>query len=960
MKLPLPQSLGAQFALVVSCLAALVVAVGATTIYSLAGSAHAIRQLAEERLARQEDAHNLAQLTLLIERQALQLSSGNTVETVRDIHRHVIEELATFDRLVDRLASGTTSEGVSVDALALHRSSQRFRNTVNIEAQMRESALSAASSPTTAPASSASSRSLEPDLRRQADALAAAAREQADYFTRDYRQAVQHLADDADRTRRWVSGGVAVSLLLAWLIAHALLGRRVVGRLRRVSHYLRHGDVDSTQAGVPVRGGDEIADMARAVEQFLEDRRQRRQAENALKQLNAELEARVAQRTAELSTALAGRTAEIAERQHAEEAARASEHFLDSIVENIPDMIFVKDAATLRFVRFNKAGEQLLGYRREELIGKSDHELFPREEAQFFALRDRDVLESQQRVDVPEEPVHTRHGPRLVHTIKIPIAGVRGEPQFLLGISRDITEQKRAEEELRRHREHLEDMIRERTAELAVAKEHADAANQAKSDFLAHMSHELRTPLNGILGYAQILKRDKSLDRRQADGIAVIQRSGEHLLAIINDILDMAKIEAGKVEIHLGEVVLEGLIHFIAETMRVKATEKGLAFSCERASDLPAAVRVDEKRLRQVLLNLLSNAIKFTEHGSVCLRVGWVPPMRLRFTVQDTGIGIDEGHLEAVFRPFEQVSDAQHQMGGTGLGLAISRQFVRLMGGEIHVESRPGAGSTFSFEVDAPVVPAGATVVRPEWTASGYKGPRKTILVVDDVAANREVVVDMLGPLGFEMAQAGNGFEALEKASALQPALVLMDVVMPGMDGLEATRRLRAMPEFGSLPIVAVSAGASGSDAAKSLAAGANAVLSKPVDLTVLLSQIAALLDLEWSDTASDTRPAAAADGSVVDIDDASAGALIAPPQEEVEALHYLARLGDMRAIAHHAAHLSELDERYRPFADMLCRLAGHYQTKALLGFVERYRGGQPVPQIGADNPAGGAPGAHD
>ncbi|KAE8756041.1 response regulator [Paraburkholderia madseniana] len=932
MKLPLPRSLTAQFTLAVSCLAALVIAVSATTLYSLAGSVHAIRQLAEERLARQEDAQDLAQRTLMIERLALQLSSDDTVDAVRETHRHVIEQLASFDRLVDRLASATTSDNVGVDALAMHRSSQRFRNTVNIEAQVRETALGTGA----APRSGASLASLDDDLRRQADALAAAARQQLGYFTRDYRKAVQDLAEDLDRTRNWVGGEVAVSLLLAWLIARPFLGRHVVARLRRVSHFLRQGDVDGVQAGVPVHGRDEIADMARAVEQFLEDRRQRRQAEDALKELNAELEARVTQRTAELSTALAGQTAEIAERQHAEEAARASEHFLDSIIENIPDMIFVKDAATLRFVRFNKAGEQLLGYRREELIGKSVHELFPAQEADFFALKDRDVLESQQMVDVPEEPVHTRHGPRLVHTMKIPIVDVRGEPQFLLGISRDITEQKRAEEELRRYREHLEDMIRERTAELAVAKEHADAANQAKSDFLAHMSHELRTPLNGILGYAQILKRDKRLDQRQVDGVTVIQRSSEHLLAIINDILDMAKIEAGRAELNLSDISLDRFIYFIAETIRVKATEKGLAFACEMAPDLPAGVRVDEKRLRQVLLNLLSNAIKFTEEGSVCLRVGYLPPARLRFEVQDTGIGIDEARLEAIFQPFEQVGDARHRVGGTGLGLAISRQLVRLMGGEFRVESRRGAGSAFSFELNVPVVAPQAVVVPSEWAVSGYKGPRKTILVVDDVAANRAVAVDMLGQLGFDVVEAVNGFEALEKAKALRPALILMDVLMPGMDGLEATRRFREMPEFGDLPIVAVSAGASGSDAAKSLAAGANAFLSKPVDLSRLLSQVAALLNIEWSDEVPQTQ-AAGAGRTAVRAADPSVGSLIVPPPGEIEALHHLARLGDMRAIVQHATHLTELDERYRPFADHLCQLAKDYRSKAILSFVEQY-----------------------
>ncbi|SEK11081.1 ATP-binding protein [Paraburkholderia diazotrophica] len=936
MKLPLPQSLTAQFALVVSCLAALVAMVGGTTIYSLTSSAHSIRQLAEERLARLADAQDLAQHTLTIERLAFQLSHDDTVQAVRETHRVVLEQLASFDGLVDRLASATESDDQGVDALALYRSSQRFRNIVNIEAQVRETALGAGTAPASAQRPGVSLASLDEDLRRAADGLAAAAHQQSDYLTRDYREAVQNLADRTDRIRKWVGGEVVVSLLLAWLIAREFLGRHVVARLRRVSHFLRHGEAGTTQAGVPVRGGDEIADMARAVEQFLEDRRQRRQAENALRELNAGLEARVAQRTAELTTALAGQAAEIAERQHAEEAVRESENFLNSIVENIPDTVFVKEASTLRFVRFNKAAEQLLGYRREELLGRSVHDLFPAEEAEFFALKDRAVLESRQMIDVPEEPVHTRHGLRLVHTMKIPILDVRGEPQFLLGISRDITEQRHAEEELRRYREHLEDMIRERTAELAVAKEHADAANQAKSDFLAHMSHELRTPLNGILGYAQILKHEKTLDQRQIDGLTVIQRSGEHLLSLIDDILDMAKIEAGKMELNLSDVPLERFIYFIAETIRVKATEKGLAFASEMAPNLPAGVRMDEIRLRQVLLNLLSNAIRFTEQGSVRLSLGFTPPARLRFEVRDTGIGIDETRLEAIFRPFEQVSEARQRFGGTGLGLAISRQLVRLMGGDIHVESRCGTGSTFSFELNVLVVAPPAAVATPERLASGYKGPRKTVLVVDDVAENRAVLVDMLAPLGFDIAEAGNGLEALEKAKAVHPALVLMDVVMPGMDGLEATHRLRQMPEFRELPIVAVSAGASRTDAAQSLAAGANAFLAKPIDLNGLLSQVAALLNVEWSDEATEAQVSGPGQAAV-SVANPSTGTLIAPPPQEIETLHHLARLGDMRAIVQHAAHVTELDERYRPFADHLCRLAKAYRSKAVLGFVEQY-----------------------
>ncbi|RZF26525.1 response regulator [Paraburkholderia sp. UYCP14C] len=936
MKLPFPQSLTAQFALVASCLAALVVVVGATSIYSLAASTHAIRQLAEARLARLGDAQDLVQHTLTIERLALQLPRDDTVEAVRETHRHVLEQLASFDRVVDRLATAIASDDPGVDPLTLYRSSQRFRNIVNIEAQVRETALGPRGAAASGKPPGLSLASLDEDLRGAADALAVAAHRQSDDLTRDYREAVQDLAARADRTRNWVAGGVAVSLLLTWLIAHGFLGRHVVARLRRVSHFLRHGDAGTTRAAVPVHGGDEIADMARAVEQFIEDRRQRRQAEDALKELNAGLEARVAQRTAELSTALAGQAAEIAERQHAEAAVRESENFLDSIIENIPDMVFVKEAATLHFVRFNKAAEQLLGYRREELLGRAVHDLFPPEEAESFVLKDRAVLESRQMIDIPEEPVHTRHGPRVVHTMKIPIVDVRGVPQFLLGISRDITEHKRAEAELQRYREHLEDMIRERTAELAVAKEHADAANQAKSDFLAHMSHELRTPLNGILGYAQILKRDAILDQRELDGLTVIQRSGEHLLTIIDDILDMAKIEAGKMELNLSGVRLEQFVQFIAETIRVKATEKGLVFACEMPSNLPAAVRVDEMRLRQSLLNLLSNAIRFTEQGSVRLSVAFVPPARLCFEVRDTGIGIDEARLEAIFRPFEQVSDDRHRFGGTGLGLAISRQLVRLMGGEIHVESRRDVGSTFSIELDVEVVAPPAAVAAPERIVSGYEGPRKTILVVDDVAENRAVMVDMLAPLGFDMAEAGSGSEALEKIGSLHPALVLMDVVMPGMDGLEATRCLRRMPEFQDLPIVAVSARASGTDAAQSLAAGANAFLAKPIDFGRLLSHVSALLDVEWLDEATEEHVTEAGQ-TAVSAAARLAGPLMAPPPEEIEALHYLARLGDMRAIVQHAEHLTELDERYRPFADHLCRLAKAYRSKSILRFVEQY-----------------------
>ncbi|HEY8977283.1 MAG TPA: response regulator [Burkholderiaceae bacterium] len=793
MKLPFPQSLAAQFALVVSCLVALVGVVGATTIWSLAGSAQAIRVLAEQRLARLQEAQDLLQHTVAIERMALRLSAIDSVDDLRDTHRQVVDHLSAFDHLVDSLAAA--HGGDDTDVLALHRASQRFRNTVNIAAQMRETVLAAASRAAAAASASKSLADLDDDLRLQADALAVAARQQSDWFTRDYRGAVQQLVDESGRTQRWIIAEVVASLLLSWLIVRQLLGRRLVARLREVSRSLRHGLGDDAPREVPVHGRDEIADMARAVEQFLEHRRQRRQAEDALQQLNADLEERVALRTAELSTALDDRTREVAERQHAEEALRASERFLDSIVENIPDTVFVKDAANLRFVRLNRAGELLLGYGRNELIGRNVEDLFPPHEAAFFTQKDRAVLESRTLVDIPEEEVLTRHGMRLVHTMKIPILDERGEPAFLLGISRDITEQKKVDDELRRHREHLEDMIHERTGELRVAKEAADAASQAKSDFLANMSHEIRTPMNAILGMAY-LALQSGLNPEQFNYVQKVHGAAESLLGIINDILDFSKIEAGKLDIEAIPFNLGDVMDGLANLVGMSAEQKGLELIFAEPPRLPSALVGDPSRLRQVLMNLGYNAVKFTERGEVVVEIAIVErragAVTLRFEVRDTGIGMTAAEQRRLFQPFSQAdASTSRRYGGTGLGLAISRQLVRLMGGEIGVQSTPGKGSTFHFELgfalqsDAHEQPA-----LPVDAAAGNR-----ILIVDDNASAREILAAMSTALGLRADTASSGEEALLAVAAADAGdapyrAVLLDWKMPGLDGIECARRL--------------------------------------------------------------------------------------------------------------------------------------------------------------------------
>jgi signal transduction histidine kinase/DNA-binding NarL/FixJ family response regulator len=480
--------------------------------------------------------------------------------------------------------------------------------------------------------------------------------------------------------------------------------------------------------------------------------------------------------------------------------------------------------------------------------------------------------------------------------------------------------------------EHLETVF----ADAQRAKDAAVVANRAKSTFLATMSHELRTPLNAILGFAQILQADEELSDRQARGVAIIRQGGEQLLTLINDILDLSRIEAGKIELHAQPVALPEFLRTITDIISVKAEEKGLLFRFEAAPELAEVVRVDEKYLRQVLLNLLSNAVKFTERGQVKLQVHALgmseTGVRLRFEVIDSGIGIQPAQLEAIFEPFVQVADVQRRFGGTGLGLSISRQLVRLMGCDIQVESHAGEGSRFWFDLDlaiGTIEPQHETMqARPP--VAGYDGTRRKLLVVDDVAANRKLLVDFLSPLGFEMDEADDGEACLVKAQALQPDLIVMDSVMPVMDGLEATRRLREMPALKGVPIITVSASASATDEQKSLEVGASAFLPKPIELNKLLHEIGTLLHLTWIPVSQAT--------AAPPKQKEEPGALIAPPAHEMEILYGLAQTGNMRSIRAQADHLAALGASYGPFAQRLRELANSYQSRAILELVREFK----------------------
>ncbi len=669
---------------------------------------------------------------------------------------------------------------------------------------------------------------------------------------------------------------------------------------------------------------------------------------------------------------------------------KESEERLQSIIDNSTAVIYLKDTQG-KYLLVNKQYETLFHITQADIVGKTDYDVFPKEAADELRENDRKILELDNSLEI-EEIVPHDDGIHIYLSNKFPLYDASGVPYGVCGVSTDITERKRTQKELSRHRDHLEAQVQKRTADLdnsvsllsatiestadgilvvdmdgniseynkkfaelwnipeevleskddekllgyvfeqladpqsfqakveelyeqpekedlslikfkdgriferyslpqrlgdhvigrvwnfrdvtdrerteeerQLAKEAAESASHAKSEFLASMSHELRTPLNAILGFSGIMDRDLDTTPTQKEHLKTITRSGEHLLDLINDVLEISKIEAGRVVLDNTEFDLYQMLDALRSMFRIRASDKDLGLHFEHGPEVPQYIRADARRLRQVLMNLLSNAVKFTEHGSVTLRVGYQLPVIsdqwpdggkqttddieqrtdegqriLQFEVEDTGPGIASEEMDKLFDPFSQTKSGKISQEGTGLGLPISQKFVHLMGGDISVASKEDQGSVFAFSI--PVTEAEAKDVQqalPERRVVGLEPGQSAfrILVVDDVEDNRTLVVKLFEAVGFETREAKTGQEAVDMWEAWAPHLICMDMAMPVMDGYEATRRIRALEfkinnlklKIQKVPIIALTAVAFSEEQEKMLEAGCNDIVRKPL-----------------------------------------------------------------------------------------------------------------------------------
>lgn len=526
--------------------------------------------------------------------------------------------------------------------------------------------------------------------------------------------------------------------------------------------------------------------------------------------------------------------------ERAKASAELGRKRLESVISTMLNGLVTLDQEN-RILSWNRAAERITGFTAEEVVGTDIRSVIPEPWTsgydtnlqQHLDAEGRDIAQTHHRVSVTNKsgesvPIDLSIGETVV---------LNRSESVITGVIHDVRGQLKAEEAER-------------------ARKVAEEASHAKSKFLASMSHEIRTPLNVILGFAQILERDDLLSAQQKSAVGSISRSGEHLLELINDVLEMAKIEAGQVVIDKEILPLDLLLDSLRDMFELRAESKSLHFDVQPVGDLPAAVEMDRRKLRQILINLLGNAFKFTEVGGIVLRVGEERRAEgvafLRFEVEDTGPGVPQGQYERIFHAFEQTLEGRRTQGGTGLGLAISRQLAIAMGGSLSLESVVGRGSTFILRLPARVASASEVPQQiPELEAKvvglAANQPEVRLLIVDDTESNRRVLDTFLSLLGIETREAADGLEAVEAVKEWRPTIVLMDLAMPNLNGYEATKLIRALPHGDEAAIIVLSASSFNDEEDAARKMGANGFLRKPFKLDDLLATIELHAGIEWA-----------------------------------------------------------------------------------------------------------------
>ena len=640
----------------------------------------------------------------------------------------------------------------------------------------------------------------------------------------------------------------------------------------------------------------------------------------------------VASREASLRQSNEQLAQEMAERQQIEEALRTNEERLKLATHAGGIGIWDWDVPA-NVLRWDDSMYALYGIRKESFSGAYDawvSTLHP-DDRQFadgeiqVALRGEREFSPVFRVLRPDGSIRNIKAYARVYRDEA------GSPTRMIGTNFDITDLKHIEEELRKYKDHLEEEVQTRTADLVLARNAAEAANRAKSVFLANMSHELRTPLNAILGFSAMMRKAASLTQEQRDNLDIINRSGEYLLTLINDVLEMAKIESGRVQLENAPLDLGALVRDVTDMMHVRAGEKGLQLLVDQSSEFPRYIRGDEARLRQVLINLVGNAVKFTTEGGVTVRFGMKPngiQKRLLIEVEDTGPGIRPEDQQRIFEPFEQVGLTAAQQ-GTGLGLTITRQFVELMGGTVSLESTPGKGALFRVELPVDMVMS-AEIVKPEGMVKGevvglVPGQADyRILIVEDQRENQLLLRQLMENIGLQVQVAENGAQAIEKFIGWQPQLIWMDRRMPVMDGLAATRHIRALPGGQAVKIVAVTASAFTEQRDEMLQAGMDDFVRKPYRFSEIYEALGNQLGLQY--VYAETAPASA-DATL------DAGLLRVLPtalQDELRAA--LQSLEDERIVA----VIGQVAEYDRVLHKTLLRLVENFEYPVILNALHK------------------------